>query len=306
MTIRRARRRSTLPLVLAGSLLLATACSGGGGDAESSAESTGTDREIFNMLPDSIKKSKVIKVGVSPNSPPLIHASGDKNVGIIPDLAAEVEKKMGVKLEIIGMDYAGLIPALQAKRIDINWSVINDTEERQETMDFVDFLRSDHGLLLHKGNPKNITDADSLCGTRAGTVKGGLDQVFLEEQKKKCAAEGKPEMEILLYNNRLGIQTAMQSGKVDSFLGIKPSHQYQAKTVKDGTVFEVADATFLPGIFGMALLKDNTRLRDAMQAALKGTVRDGEYTKILDRYDIGSSALTEDEILVNGVGNGLP
>jgi polar amino acid transport system substrate-binding protein len=274
-------------------------------DAAEKSVTTAKNPALFELLPAAMKESKTIKVGVSPNSPPLLRAEGEKTIGIIPDLAKEVEQILGIKLEMVPMDYAGLVPALQSDRIDLNWSVINDTEERQKTMDFVDFLRSDHGFLVLKGNPKNIVSAEALCGTRAGTVKGGLDQAFLEEQQVKCKEAGMPEMELKLYNNRQDIQTAMQSGKVDAFLGIRPSHLYQAQTVKDGTVFEVAPGDYIPGIFGMALTKKNTGLRDALQGAIKQTVREGTYGKILEKYDLVDAGLTEDQILINGVGNGL-
>jgi polar amino acid transport system substrate-binding protein len=292
-----------LAIALAMALPAALAACGASDAAETTTEAK--DPALFELLPANMKESKTVKVGVSPNSPPLLRADGENTIGIIPDLAKEVEKILGVKLELVPMDYAGLVPALQSDRIDLNWSVINDTVERQETMDFVDFLRSDHGFLVLKGNPKNIVSAEALCGTRAGTVKGGLDQAFLEEQQRKCKASGLPEMELKLYNNRQDIQTAMQSGKVDSFLGIKPSHLYQAQTVKDGTVFEVAPGDYIPGIFGMALTKKSTGLRDAMQAAIKQTVRDGTYAEILEKYDLVDAGLTEDQILINGVGNGL-
>jgi polar amino acid transport system substrate-binding protein len=75
--------------------------------------------------------------------------------------------------------------------------------------------------------------------------------------------------------------------------------------VKDGTVFEVAPGDYIPGIFGMALTKKNTGLRDALQGAIKQTVREGTYGKILEKYDLVDAGLTEDQILINGVGNGL-
>lgn len=298
-------------------LLAAAGCSSGsGGNAETVPDGTETpapaaavsdvDSTIQAMLPQSILDAGVIRIGTSPNSPPSSQPQGDTTVGIIPDLAELVSKVLGVELEITAMDYAGLIPALQSDRIDANWSVINDTVERQETMDMVDFMRSDHGFLVLKGNPKQITSADALCGTAAGTVKGGLDQEFLEAQQAKCAEEGKPELDLKLYNTRQDIQTAMMSGNVDSFLGISTSHKYQANAVNDGEMFELADGTYIGGIQAIALLKDNDGLAEALQAALKKLVANGTYGEVLAKYDVTEAALAEDQIMINGVGNGLP
>lgn len=301
MRVRSRARRVGLAL----SCTLLTTLAACGNTTTSEGPAAAANPELVEMLPDHIKEARSIDVGVSPNSPPLLRANGEETVGIIPDLADEVGEILGIKLNLVPMDYAGLQPALMSNRIDINWSVINDTEERQEIMDFVDFLRSDHGFLVLKGNPKNIVSAESLCGTRAGTVKGGQDQAYLEERQRKCAESGGAPMELSLYNNRQDIQTAMQSGKVDSFLGILPSHEYQARSVQDGNVFELAPGVYLNGIFGIALTKENTQLRDALQGALKETIRNGTYEEVLQKHGALEYGLTEDQILVNGVGNGL-
>lgn len=306
------KQRRFRPLLMSSAVLAAASLALVGCTASNDAETPPVDApaadgsvaEIRDMLPQRFLDSGVINVGTSPNSPPSSQPDGDKTIGIIPDLAAEVSKVLGVELKITAMDYAGLIPALQSARIDANWSVINDTVERQETMDMVDFMRSDHGFLVLKGNPKNITSADALCGTKAGTVKGGLDQEFLEEQQIKCEAAGNP-MEVLLYNSRQDIQTAMLAGNVDSFLGIMTSHAFQAKAVQNGEVFEVAPGSYISGYQAIAILKENHELAKALQAALKHLATEGTYLDVLTKHDVPDAALEVSEIMINGVGNGL-
>lgn len=292
--------------MMATAALALTACAGPDAAPADTAEPADSKvvKEIRDLLPKDILDAGVIRVGTSPNSAPSVRVENDKLVGIIPDLADGVAEILGVKIDIITMDYAGLIPALQSDRIDANWSVINDTVERQQTMDMVDFMRSDHGFLVLKGNPKKITSAEALCGTIAGTVKGGLDQQFLEEQQAKCAAAGKP-MELRLYNTRQDIQTAMMSGNADSFLGISTSHTYQASAVNNGETFELAPGTYITGYQAIAILKENNSLAKALQEAIKKIAEDGTYLEILTKHGVPDAALEVDEIMINGVGNGL-
>lgn len=292
--------------MMATAALALTACAGPDAAPADTAKPADSKvvKEIRDLLPKDILDAGVIRVGTSPNSAPSVRVENDKLVGIIPDLADGVAEILGVKIDIITMDYAGLIPALQSDRIDANWSVINDTVERQQTMDMVDFMRSDHGFLVLKGNPKNITSAEALCGTIAGTVKGGLDQQFLEEQQAKCAAAGKP-MELRLYNTRQDIQTAMMSGNADSFLGISTSHTYQASAVNNGETFELAPGTYITGYQAIAILKENNSLAKALQEAIKKIAEDGTYLEILTKHGVPDAALEVDEIMINGVGNGL-
>lgn len=294
--------------VIATAALALTACATGPDTAAPAETGEPADskvvKEIRDLLPQEILDAGVIRVGTAPNSAPSVRVEGDTIIGIIPDLADGVSEILGVKIEIVPMDYAGLIPALQSDRIDANWSVINDTVERQETMDMVDFMRSDHGFLVLKGNPKKITSAEALCGTIAGTVKGGLDQKFLEDQQAKCAAAGTP-MEVRLYNNRQDIQTAMMSGNADSFLGISTSHSFQAGAVNNGETFELAPGVYITGYQAIAILKENGSLAKALQAAIKQLAEDGTYLEILTEHGVPEAALEIDEIMINGVGNGL-
>lgn len=306
---RRFRTLLSVSGLIATTALMLTGCAGSAEPDTPAGSQQPTDskvvKEIRDLLPQKILDAGVIRVGTAPNSAPSVRIDGDKAIGIIPDLAEGVSEILGVEVKITAMDYAGLIPALQSDRIDANWSVINDTVERQQTMDMVDFMRSDHGFLVLKGNPKKITSADALCGTIAGTVKGGLDQKFLEEQQAKCAADGKP-MELRLYNTRQDIQTAMMSGNADSFLGITTSHTFQAGAVNNGNTFEVAPGSYITGYQAIAILKEHNGLAKALQAAIARLAEDGTYLDILTEHGVPDAALEVDQIMINGVGNGLP
>ena len=46
-----------------------------------------------------------------------------------------------------------------------------------------------------------------------------------------------------------------------------------------------------PGNYGIAVPKDNTKLRDALQAALKAVIADGTYDQILAKWNVTAGAL---------------
>src|SRR6478752_5133698 len=83
-----------------------------------------------------------IKAGSITNSPPMISYASDGTTlqGAIVDLAAAMSKQMGRTIAFESIPFNALIPAMQAKRIDITFTMMNDTPEREKVIDFVDFF----------------------------------------------------------------------------------------------------------------------------------------------------------------------
>jgi len=63
-----------------------------------------------------IKKAGVLKVGSDVAYAPFEFMEGDKPVGFDIDIAQEIAKALGVKLQIINTSFDGIIAALKAKK----------------------------------------------------------------------------------------------------------------------------------------------------------------------------------------------
>src|SRR6202795_3476470 len=88
---------------------------------------------------DDIKKKGVLVVGTKADYRPFgfLDPSG-KIVGFEPDLAADVAKRLGVKLELIPVVASNRIQFLQQGKIDIMIATMSDTPERPKIADIVD------------------------------------------------------------------------------------------------------------------------------------------------------------------------
>jgi ABC-type amino acid transport substrate-binding protein len=71
-----------------------------------------------------------LKVGMSPDYPPLAFKQEGRVVGIEADNIQALSNLIGQKLRVVEMPFAQLIPALQAGEIDIIMSGLSVTEER--------------------------------------------------------------------------------------------------------------------------------------------------------------------------------
>lgn len=236
-----------------------------------------------------------IRAGTITNSPPMISYASDGTTlqGVIVDLAAALGKQMGRPIVLTPIPFSGLLPAMEAKRIDITFTLMNDTPEREKRIDFVDFFNLGTKLLVKKGNPQHITDLLSLCGKTVSTVQGSTQVQLVNEANAQCTAHGKPAINNLQYAQPSDARLQVQTGHVAAFLGNSPVMVYLAKTAGDGKVFDVvAGQEYQHVPLGIGVQKTDTALRDALQKALGALMKDGTYLAILKKYDVESGALS--------------
>jgi polar amino acid transport system substrate-binding protein len=291
-------RRFTVLIAAAALALTAVACgssskSTGSGNATTTTTG-GTD--LFSKLPASIRSSKEIKVGSDIEYAPIeFYKTGTtKTEGVDYDLAQAMGAKLGVKITFIDdTDFAGIIGALQAGRFDIVMSAMNDTAERRaKGADFIDYFTAGTSIIVQKGNPKGIKTLADLCGQTAAVQKGTVqDTDLLTPQVAKCKSAAKP-LNVLRFEKDTDALQQVKNGRAVANLEDFPVAAYNAKTSGGGNDFEAVDVPGIgPGSYGIAVLKTNTQLRDALQAALKAVIADGTYDQILAKWNVTAGAL---------------
>lgn len=245
-----------------------------------------------------------IKAGSITNSPPMISYASDGTTlqGAIVDLAAAMSRRMGRTIVFESIPFKGLLPAMEAKRIDITFTLMNDTPEREKVIDFVDFFNLGTMLLIQKGNPQHVDSLETLCGKIVSTVQGSTQVALVDETNAKCSAAGRPAIDNLQYAQPSDARLQVQTGHVVAFLGNTPVMVYLAKTAGDGTIFDVVrDHEYQPVPLGIGVAKSNTALRDALQKSLDALIADGTYRKILEKHGVESGAVTS--ATINGGAN---
>ena len=245
-----------------------------------------------------------VKAGSITNSPPMISYASDGTTlqGAIVDLAAAMSRQMGRTIVFESIPFNALIPAMQAKRIDITFTMMNDTPEREKLLDFVDFFNLGTMLLIKKGNPEHVESLETLCGKTVSTVQGSTQIALVDDASAKCRAQGKPAIENLQYAQPSDARLQVQTGHVAAFLGNTPVMIYLAKTAGDGMVFDVVrDHEYQPVPLGIGVDKANTGLRDALEKALDALIADGTYRKILEKHGVENGAVKS--ATINGGAN---
>ncbi|MCX4819317.1 ABC transporter substrate-binding protein [Streptomyces sp. NBC_01142] len=305
-TAARSRIAAVGAIAVAGALML-TACgdqtSSGSGTKETDG-GTSSSAPLFKKLPKKYQDAGVIKVGTDAAYAPMEYEEGGKIVGIDPDIAAALGKELGVEFTFTSGTFDGLISSLNTGRQDLVMSAMSDTKARQEGLDdkgkktgkgvdFVDYFNSGVSLLVKKGNPNKIDSLDDLCGKKVAVQRGTTYEDTFKTQAAKCEKDGKGKLTIEAFDTDAEAQTRVKSGGAVADLNDYPVAAHIAKTAGGGNDFEVVGDQTGAGPFGIAVDKDNAQLRDALKDALNAIIKNGEYEKVLEKWDVKDSAVTE-------------
>ena len=93
-------------------------------------------KEEAKATPKAAPSAKVVKVAVTPASPPMVFEEGGKMVGADLEIFEGYCKSRGCTLEIASYDWQGMLGAVSSGRADVAFSGISITDKRKEAMDF--------------------------------------------------------------------------------------------------------------------------------------------------------------------------
>ncbi|WP_433237472.1 ABC transporter substrate-binding protein [Streptosporangium sp. CA-135522] len=296
-------------LLLTSSVLVLAGC----GDQTERADSAGREPKdagsapLFGKLPKKYQGSKVIKVGSDINYAPIEFKDKDGRtaIGIDPDLAEALGKQLGVAFQFQDSIFDNLIPSLQTGRFDVLMSGMGDTRSRQTGeddtgkkvgpgVDFVDYFTAGTSILVQKGNPKNIRSLNDLCGQVVALQRGTTSQDLAEAQAKQCQEDGTGKLTVQTFDKDTDALIRLRQGASAADLNELPVAAYNA--TQSGGAYEVAGVPAEPRPYGIAVRKDNTQLRDAIKAALDAIIENGEYKKILEKWNVADGALLRADI----------
>src|ERR1700738_5212623 len=143
---------------------------------------------------------RTIKIGQDGESVPFSTRDPkdfSKLIGLDADLAQATFTCIGAPMQFVIGTWAGLIPAAMSGQIDVMWDTLLYTPERAKKLDFVVYMNAATGMLVAKGNPKNIHVLGDLCGLTSTTTLGTTQEAMLRDASGKCVAAGKPAVNII-------------------------------------------------------------------------------------------------------------
>ena len=138
------------------------------------------------------EEKKTLVVGTSADYAPFEYvdtAKSDEIIGFDIELIKIAAEKLGYEVEVKNMDFASLIPALQAKQFDVVISGVTPNEEREEVVDFsIPYYETEQYLLFNKSKGyKEISDLKGgTVGAQTTSIQLDLAEILAEEHGFKA------------------------------------------------------------------------------------------------------------------------
>jgi polar amino acid transport system substrate-binding protein len=230
---------------------------------------------------------RTLQVAVSPLSPPYIFTGGSDHriVGFDADFIGAWSRCLGVRYRWqVYQDFGAMVPAVQTGRADVVNSSVYVTPPRANQIDFVVFMKSVTGSAVRKGNPKAIRSLPDLCGRRDAQVVGAVEVPLIQQQIRRCKAQGKPSPQLTVYkDNNLAIR-AILNGRADAFLADAP---YVATIARRFPKQVETSFTLDNGLqIGIGVNKRQPRLRDAIRTAVRAIQANGTEARLLAKWKL--------------------
>lgn len=315
MISRRTLAASVVALVVAP---LLSAC-GGDSDAATGTGSSGTKKaggvnigpdqnrirgkkvdEIAALVPAAIRERGTLKLGQSADaSPPLgFYATDDKTrIGSEIDLATIVADTLGLKLDNDEVSWENLFVGLDSGKFDAVFSNVTVTEERKEKYDFATYRLDNISFEAKKGTDWKVDGPEDVAGRTIAVSSGTNQEKILVDWSKQNEKAGRKAVTIKYFQKDTDYYLALQSGRIDAYLGPSPSAAYHVASAGQsqviGTLSGAGDD--LQGKIA-ATTKKGSGLVDAYAAAINHVIEDGSYGRVLKRWGLSSEAVPKSEI----------
>lgn len=225
----------------------------------------------------------VLRMGTCATIEPFSFQADGKLAGLDIELSQLIGQRLGKKIEIIDMNFEGLIPALQSGKIDFALSNFNVTEERKKLVLFsLAYVENDISALVRrlpaqdsaaKKQDSKLAFVADLKDKRIGVLVGSAHDTY--------ATKHFSDATILQYKSPSDVALAVKTGKVDAALfDAEPLREIMRQ---DDSFGLLGDSLFTFDV-GVGFKKDNPELRDQFNRFLAEIKQNGVHRDMIQRW----------------------
>lgn len=220
---------------------------------------------------------------------PFEFTQNGKLAGFDIDLIDALSKKAHLQSAPMAMEFKGLIPALQSKRLDVINSAMYVNPTRAEQVDFVPYLQIGSRVVVSKNNPAAITGRDlSLCGKNVAVTLGGIEESQAREDSKKCQQEKKTQLNVMTFPAATDSAVAVAQGRADAEFISTPG-AVALLTEKPGIFLATGPEFETSTQIAFAVRKGDTATRQMLEKGLQALVKDGTYQQLIKKWHFPDS-----------------
>jgi len=221
-----------------------------------------------------IKQRGKLLVGTEPTFPPFEFVDeSNQIVGFDLDIANELAKRLGVKVEVVSLPFDSLIPALQQGKIDMVIAGMTITEDRAKVVDFSKpYFEANQAIVVRKDGSFRPQSLEELIGKKIAVQLGTTGDLITTDVKG---------IEIVRFQRFTDAFLELQNGRVDAVvLDEAPAKAYVKKFPK----FIISKVVDTGETYGVAVRKGNKELLNFVNQTLDIMRSSGTYNKIIDKW----------------------
>ncbi len=195
--------------------------------------------------------------------------------GFNVDLANEIAKRLGRKLQLDVGQFSGLVPALQAGTYDFLAAAMTVTKERAENMLFTEgYVDTDYQFVVKKETP-DIKSLEDLKGKTISVNKGAIYDQWARDRADKMG------WTVESYGTTTDAVQAVTSARAYTIL---LGNTAAAWAVKNNPALKLSLVQSTGLVFAVPVRKDNAALRDRIEVAIECMKKDGTIPKLHEKW----------------------
>ncbi len=214
---------------------------------------------------------KTLYVGTNAEFAPFEYLENGKITGFDMELVEEIGKIINMDVKIENMSFDGLLPALQMKKVDIVIAGMTANEDRKKFVGFSDpYYTAKQVLLVKEGS--NIGSLEELKGKKVGAVLGFTGDLMISKIK---------EINVERVSSSVGAIMGLKNEKLEAFiLDLAPAENF----AKNNKGLKIVSLDIEDEEYAIATRKDEIKLLEKINSALKEIKQNGTYEKLLSKY----------------------
>jgi polar amino acid transport system substrate-binding protein len=242
----------------------------------SSAASSQTTSQSALAVPESIKKAGQIIMATNASFPPYEYMDDNgKYAGIDVEMMQAIADLWGVKLVINNMEFDSILAAIQTGKADFGVAGMTVNEERLKSVSFSYTYTKAKQVIIVKNDSK-IAAVKDLTGKTVGVQTGTTGDIYASD-----AADKKEIGAVERYKNGIDAVLALTQNKIEAvIIDNEPAKVF----VKQNQGIKIIDESYTDEEYAIAMAKDNTELKNAINAALETLDKNGKLKLIIDKF----------------------
>lgn len=262
------------------------------------------DDKIAAKVPEKFRtRGELVIGGSTGTAPPLrFYATDDRTViGVETDIAHLIADVLGLRPKLETSSWENLFVGIDSGALDVGLSNITVTEARKEKYDFATYRLDTLAFEARKGGSWRVEEPKDVAGKVIAVSSGTNQEKILVDWSARNVAAGLKPTDIKYFQNSTDYYLALQSGRIEAYLGPNPTSAYHAATSGQTEIIGTfSGGASVQGKIAVTTLKGNG-LIEPVQEALNRLIANGEYAEVLRRWGLADEAVPTSEINPQGL-----